>query len=147
MKKLRWIIMALLTAMWVAPGCSDNEEPKEELITEYNGAYVKDGRLYVHLYAPEGMEYAPVSAEYLPQCIKDMFKSELELERAIVFEGEYEGHHAYWMHSLYSSSLIPSIVHIDGYPMDKYVSFPEQYSQLTCIYIGEHYVFSDIVDE
>lgn len=146
MKKLHWIVMAVLTAMFVAVGCSNSEEPETEWIPEYNGEYVKDGKLYVH-YAPEGVKYAPVSAEKLPQCIKDMFKSKFELERAIVFEGEYKGHHAYWMHSFYSSCTIPKIVSIDGSRTDvvEFIPFPEQYSQLKCIYIGEHYFSSAIV--
>ncbi|MDE6552631.1 MAG: hypothetical protein K2K98_06705 [Muribaculaceae bacterium] len=147
MKKLHWIVMAVLTAMFVTVGCSNSEEPKQALNREYNGAYVKDGKLYGYLYAPEGMKYAPVSAEKLPQCIKNLFKSKYELERAIVFEGEYEGHHAYWMHCLYSSSMAPHIVHIEGSLPDNVDSFRELSSELTCIYIGEHYVFCDVVDE
>ena len=138
--------MAVLTAMFVTVGCSNNEEPKEALNLEYNGAYVKDGKLYVP-YALEGMNYAPVSAEELPQCIKDIFKSKFELDRAIVFEGEYEGHHAYWMHCFYHSSNIPRIVAIDGSRTDvvDFIPFPKQYSQLTCIYLGEHYSFSALM--
>lgn len=148
MKKLHWIVMTVLASMFVAVGCSSSKEPKEEHYGD--GGYVKDGKLYVKLYAPEGVKYAPVSEEELPQCIKDMFKSKFELDRAIVFEGEYEGHHAYWMHSFYSSCNIPKIVSIDGSRTDvvEFIPFPEQYSQLTCIYIGEHYSsFIDIVYE
>ena len=147
MKKLHWIVMAVLTAMFVTVGCSNSEEPKDALNPEYNGAYVKDGKLYVDLYAPEGIKYAPVSADELPQCIKDMFKSKFELERAIVFEGESDSYHAYWMHSWFSSSMLPYIVHIDGSLPDNVDSFRELSPELTCIYIGEHYVFCDVVDE
>ena len=146
MKKLHWIVMAVLTAMFVTVGCSNSEEPTGEYdgAYVYDGEYVKDGKLYVP-YAPEGIEYAPVSAEALPQCIKDMFKSKFELERAIVFEGEYEGHHAYWMHCFYSSSTVPHIVHIDGSLLDNVDSFHELSPEMTCIYIGEHYFSSAVV--
>lgn len=133
MKRLHWIIIAVLTAMFVAVGCSTNEEPT------IPAHYIKDGKIYIHLYGPEGMKYAPVSAEDLPQCVKDMFKSIFELERAIVFEGEYDGHHTYWMHGCYSSSFFPNRVYIDGSLPDEVVSFGEVYPNLTCIYIGEHY--------
>ena len=147
MKKLHWILLTVLSVMFITVGCSNNEEPKDESISEYNGKYlkIKDGKVYIDLYAPNGVKYAPISAKDLPQCL-DVYNKELEF--MIVFEGEYEGHPAYWMHSMLSSALTPTLhlLSSDGHAAYDYGYFSEHYSNLTCIYIGKYYFFGDNAD-
>lgn len=135
MKKLHWIIIAVLTAVVVAIGCS-----KEEPIPEYSGTgLIKGGKVYIQRYAPKGMKYAPVSEEDLPDYYTEMLKI---IHTFIIFEGEYEGHKQYWDHYFGSSHLNPE----PSYPLfltDNGASFWEaDYTKMKCIYIGELYKMS-----
>ena len=128
------IITVVFTAIIVSVGCS-----KEEPIPKYSGGgLIKDGKVYIHRYAPKGMKYAPVSEEELPDpfTTPGMLKM---INLCIIFEGEYEGHKQYWDHYIGSSHLNPE----PFYPLflaDDGASFWEaDYTKMTCIYIGEIY--------
>ena len=145
MKKLHWIIIAVLTAVFVAVGCSKDEEPKKDLIPEYNGAYlIKDGMIYIY-YAPYGMKYSPIPAESLPYNLYIKIKDNVGLNHVAVFEGEFEGQHAYWFHYIGCFENEPGQLDTDANFIDHGDSFNKLYRELTCIYIGERY-FSSYFD-
>ena len=146
MKKLHRIICAVLTALLVADGCSKDEEPKEDIIPEFEGPYgIIDGRVYIWMYAPYGMKYSPISAESLPDNLYSRIKDNWGLDHVTVFEGEFEGQHAYWMHFIGCFYTTPGRLDSDANFIDHGDSFNNLYRELTCVYIGERY-FSSYFD-
>ena len=134
MRKIIWIIAVVFTAVLMAVGCS-----KEEPIPEYSGTgLIRNGKVYIHRYAPKGMKYAPVPEEDLPDYYTDPEMLKM-INLLIIFEGEYEGHKQYWDHYIGSSHLNPE----PSYPLfltDNGASFWEaDYTKMKCIYIGELY--------
>lgn len=133
-------MMAALAIVAVA-GCSKDNEPNEDSIPEYKGpSFIKDGKIYIRLYAPKGMKYAPVSKEDLPEIIVTEYDEKL-LEWTIFFEGEYMGQKAYWWHYNGSSQLTPHLFWSSGeYRNDNGQSYRAiDYTTLTCIFVGMDY--------
>ena len=146
MKKFHCIILAVLTAMFGVVGCSKGEEPEENLIPYFEGPYcIQDGRVYISAYAPYGMKYSPISAESLPYNLYTKIKDNWGLDHVAVFEGDFEGQHAYWFHYIGCFYGSPGRLDAEANFIDYGDSFWELYRELTCIYIGDRY-FSSYFD-